>query len=135
MLAQNNHNNRMARVVANGFIMLGRCIPSVCTDQDLAAGWYNFLAQADVKDFILYPLNCHTADEKSKILFYWSEVLKTFSSVSLEPADYGMIALLAIFGILLAIGTIADFILNILNLRVLPEKFLQVKSFQKIDNL
>ena len=39
-----------------------------------------------------------------------------------------MIALLAIFGILLAIGTIADFILNILNLRVLPEKFLQVKD-------
>ena len=69
MLAQNNHNNRMARVVANGFIMLGRCIPSVCTDQDLAAGWYNFLTQAEIDGFILYPLNCHTADEKSKILF------------------------------------------------------------------
>ena len=47
-----------------------------------------------------------------------------------------MIALLAIFGILLTIGTIADFILNILNLRVLPEKFLQVKIkvFEKIIN-
>ena len=37
-----------------------------------------------------------------------------------------MIALLSIFGILLTIGTLADFILNILNLQTLPEKFLQV---------
>ena len=38
-----------------------------------------------------------------------------------------MIAVLAIFGTLIAIGTVADSILNIIKLEIIPEKFLQVK--------
>lgn len=37
-----------------------------------------------------------------------------------------MIGLLAVFGTLMAIGTVADGILNILKLEIIPEKFLQV---------
>ena len=69
MVAHNsNNNNRMANVFKNGFVFLGRCIPSVCSQEDLMYGWYNFLQEAEIpKDvFTLYPINCHTADEKSK---------------------------------------------------------------------
>ena len=37
-----------------------------------------------------------------------------------------MITVFAIFGTLIAIGTIADGILNIMKLEIIPEKFLQV---------
>ena len=37
-----------------------------------------------------------------------------------------MISVFAIFGTLIAIGTIADGILNIMKLDIVPEKFLQV---------
>ena len=46
--------------------------------------------------------------------------------VSLEAADWGMIALLAVFGSLLCIGTLADCFLNIFNIDILPEKFNQI---------
>ena len=57
-----------------------------------------------------------------------------FFPVSLDSADYGMIAVFAIFGTLIAIGTIADSILNIIKLEIIPEKFLQVQ-FQRIFHL
>ena len=44
----------------------------------------------------------------------------------MDSADYGMIGVLAAFGTLMAIGTVADGILNILKLDIIPEKFLQV---------
>ena len=37
-----------------------------------------------------------------------------------------MIGVLAAFGTLMTIGTVADGILNILKLEIIPEKFLQV---------
>ena len=37
-----------------------------------------------------------------------------------------MIGVLAAFGTLMAIGTVADGLLNILKLEIIPEKFLQV---------
>ena len=37
-----------------------------------------------------------------------------------------MIGVLAVFGTLMAIGTVADGILNILKLEIIPERFLQV---------
>ena len=43
-----------------------------------------------------------------------------------------MIAVLAIFGTLIAIGTIADGILNIMKLDIVPERFLRVKTFYRI---
>ena len=39
-----------------------------------------------------------------------------------------MIGVLAFFGTLIAIGTVADVILNILKLDIIPEKFLQVTN-------
>ena len=45
-----------------------------------------------------------------------------------------MIVILALFGTLMVIGTIADGILNILQLEIIPEKFLQVNfSIYKIN--
>ena len=41
-----------------------------------------------------------------------------------------MITVFAIFGTLIAIGTIADGILNIMKLEIIPEKFLQVDSLK-----
>ena len=42
-----------------------------------------------------------------------------------------MITVFAIFGSLIAIGTIADGILNIMKLEIIPEKFLQVALYLK----
>ena len=39
-----------------------------------------------------------------------------------------MIGVFAFFGTLIAIGTVADVILNILKLDIIPEKFLQVTN-------
>ena len=55
-------------------------------------------------------------------------ILYILASVSLDSTDYGMIAVLAIFGTLIAIGTIADGILNIMKLDIVPERFLQVEN-------
>ena len=46
----------------------------------------------------------------------------------MDSADYGMIGVLAFLGTLIAIGTVADGILNILKLDIIPEKFLQVTN-------
>ena len=69
MLAH-NHNTRLANVIKNGFVFLGRCIPSLCSQEDLMNGWYNFLQEAGIPQdvFTLYPINCHTVEEKSKEL-------------------------------------------------------------------
>ena len=68
MFAFNNNNIRMANVLKNGFVFLGRCIPSVCSMDDLMYGWYNFLNETQIPQdiYTLYPINCHTADETSK---------------------------------------------------------------------
>ena len=63
------------------------------------------------------------------ILYFTSCIL----SVSLDSTDHGMIAVFAIFGTLIAIGTIADGILNIMKLDIVPEKFLQVEDI--LENL
>ena len=52
--------------------------------------------------------------------------LKIFILVQLDSTDYGMITVFAIFGTLIAIGTVADGILNIMKLEIVPEKFLRV---------
>jgi len=97
------------------FIVLGRCIPSVCTDEDITNGWVNFVNYT--KEFVdlpvdlqFYPTSCHTKDE----------------TVSLEPADWAMIALFGVFGFILCIGTVADCLLNIFNIDILPEIFNQI---------
>ena len=46
--------------------------------------------------------------------------------VTLEKEDKAMIAVIAMFGILLLIGTIADSILNIMHLDIVPHSLLKV---------
>ena len=48
--------------------------------------------------------------------------------VTLEKEDKAMIAVIAIFGIFLLIGTIADTILNIMHLDIVPDSLLKVKN-------
>ena len=49
--------------------------------------------------------------------------------VTLEKEDKAMIAVIAIFGIFLLIGTIADTILNIMHLDIVPDSLLKVKKY------
>ena len=44
----------------------------------------------------------------------------------MTSADKGMIAVIAIFGILIGVGTIADCLVNVFNIDIVPTKFLQV---------
>ena len=109
---------------------MGRCVPSVCDRDDVQAGWNNFFSDSGLGGLLTpYVMNCHTEDEESKfrtcqIVSFTSCIL----SVSLDSTDHGMIAVFAIFGTLIAIGTIADGILNIMKLDIVPEKFLQVED-------
>ena len=51
----------------------------------------------------------------------------TFTNlVPMESEDWGMVALIGVFGFLLCIGTVADCLLNIFKLDILPEKFNQI---------
>ena len=52
--------------------------------------------------------------------------------VKLEAGDYGYIAVLVFFGILVAIGTISDILLNIFHLDFQSEKFVQVFAFETL---
>ena len=51
----------------------------------------------------------------------------TFTNlVPMESEDWGMVALIGVFGFLLCLGTVADCLLNIFKLDILPEKFNQI---------
>ena len=82
-----------------------------------------------VKTELIFELNI-----SFELCIMTNPFLIIFFPVSLDSADYGMIAVFAIFGTLIAIGTIADSILNIIKLEIIPEKFLQVQ-FQRIFHL
>ena len=53
--------------------------------------------------------------------------------VTLEKEDKAMIAVIAIFGIFLLIGTIADTILNIMHLDIVPDSLLKVNKIETIN--
>ena len=58
-------------LAGGGFLYLGRCIPSVCSEEDVHRGWRNFflefLQDASIPSpYLMTPLNCHTEDEESK---------------------------------------------------------------------
>jgi len=117
--ARDLHGPGLTELASYAWIVLGRCIPSVCSDEDIINGWVNFLnytrefselPEEAHNSFQFYPTSCHTQDEK----------------VSLEPADWGMIALLSVFGFFLCIGTVADCLLNIFRIDILPEQFNQI---------
>ena len=69
-------------LAGGGFLYLGRCIPSVCSEEDVKLGWTNFfldflqttnetLNATIPSPYIMTPLNCHTEDEESKLVQYW----------------------------------------------------------------
>ena len=64
-------------LAAGGFLYLGRCVPSVCSVEDVDLGWTNFfidflqttnetLHTTIPSPYIMTPLNCHTEEEESK---------------------------------------------------------------------
>ena len=44
---------------------MGRCVPSVCDEADVEAGWDNFFADIHLTWYKPYVINCHTEEEKS----------------------------------------------------------------------
>ena len=44
---------------------MGRCVPSVCDEADVQAGWDNFFADIHLTWYKPYVINCHTEEEKS----------------------------------------------------------------------
>ena len=122
-----------------GFWMMGRCVPSTCSIDDVNVGFVNFLAELaewlesqelsgiNLPDVTFQALNCHTEEEggtKDSFLFLNSK--NNIFLVKLEAGDYGYIAVLVFFGILILIGTISDVLLNIFHLDFQSEKFVQV---------
>ena len=119
-----------------------------CTEEDVFKGWTNFfidflqtshdyidtISNGTVNASIPFPysfyppMNCHTADEESKVSFFlgMKKIIFVFL-VTLEKEDKAMIAVIAIFGIFLLIGTIADTILNIMHLDIVPDSLLKVQ--------
>ena len=128
-------------LAGGGFLYLGRCVPSVCSVEDVDLGWTNFfidflqttnetLNAAIPSPYIMTPLNCHTEEEESKFNNCEIQVLifpYTILLVTLEPEDKAMIAVIAFFGTLLLIGTLADTILNIMHLDIVPDPLLKVE--------
>ena len=64
-------------LAGGGFLYLGRCVPSVCSAEDVDLGWTNFfidflqttnetLHTTIPSPYIMTPLNCHTEEEESK---------------------------------------------------------------------
>ena len=136
-------------MASGGFLLQGKCIPSVCTEEDVKQGWINFFidflqTSHDYIDTIsngtvnasipfpywMYPLNCHTADEESElnIRVMRRVILYDLFKVTLESEDKAMIAVIGVFGILLLVGTAADTILNIMHLDIVPDSFLKVNE-------
>ena len=122
-------------MASGGFLLQGKCIPSVCTEDDVRQGWVNFfqefIADASIPfPYWMYPLNCHTADEESElnILKFRRVILYDLFKVTLESEDKAMIAVIGVFGILLLVGTAADTILNIMHLDIIPDSFLKVNK-------
>ena len=122
-----------------GFWLMGRCIPSTCTMNDVDVGFVNFLddltawLEANQLTGIKLPnvtfkaLNCHTEDEGGKKKdFNFHRDSKDYCLVKLEAGDFAYIAALVFFGLLVAIGTISDVLLNIFHLDFQSEKFVQV---------
>jgi len=109
----------LGQIFYTGAWKLGRCVPSVCTAEDVAQGLRNFMEEVfnpqlgpDFMESIdVLALNCHTADEE----------------IPLEARDWGMIGVIAFFVVLVFIGTLIDIVLNILHLDdVFPDKAVQV---------
>ena len=101
-----------------GGLRLGRCIPSSCTAPDLQLGFQHFfnlaaelLSNGTEHSAAIggYPLNCHTADEQTR----------------LDGGDWAMIAVVAVFGFLVFIGTILDFFYNVIKMEI-SQKILQI---------
>ena len=122
-------------MASGGFLLQGKCIPSVCSEEDVKQGWVNFfrefIADASIPfPYWMYPLNCHTADEESElnILKFRRVILYDLFKVTLESEDKAMIAVIGVFGILLLVGTAADTILNIMHLDIIPDSFLKVNK-------
>ena len=87
-------HHTLQSLAAGGFLYLGRCVPSVCSEDDVFKGWTNFfidflqtshdyidtISNGTVNASIPFPysfyppMNCHTADEESKVSsFFWNE--------------------------------------------------------------
>ena len=107
-------------LLGSGLLRLGRCVPSLCTDQDIQFGFRNFLQNASAELGVVLPpvqavvLNSHVAGER------WE----------LENRDWAMIAVIAVFAILVIVGTVPDLVLNVCNINIFPEMFLKI--FQEI---
>ena len=75
------------QVLSNGFVVMGRCVPSVCDREDVQAGWNNFFHDTKLDSvFIPYVLNCHTEDEESKIRTY--KILSSFLNFYFSSARF-----------------------------------------------
>ena len=59
------------QVISNGYVVMGRCVPSICDKDDVQAGWNNFFSDTQLERLLTpYVLNCHTEDEESKFRTY-----------------------------------------------------------------
>ena len=68
---EQNTRGLFFQVIANGFLTMGRCVPSACDRDDVQAGWVNFFSDTGlINTGLLYPfvLNCHTEDEEGNIV-------------------------------------------------------------------
>ena len=95
-------------------ILLGRCVPSTCSKNDVEVGFNNFLRDLDAETagaiagaVEFAALNCHTVND----------------SVDLDAADYGMIIVIAFFGILLFTGTTIDVLKTFFDVQIVSEHY------------
>ena len=104
-----NHETRGEMEAYLTFLSLTRCIPSSCSEEDLTNSLTyflsnnNFTASFNIK-------NCHVGGEE----------------IPLDSADWAMITIIAIIGLLLAIGTFIDLTIKCLHADVYPEKLVQI---------
>ena len=121
-----------------GFWYIGRCIPSVCTMEDVEIGIENFMSELgdlleslhldiDLSGVTMQALNCHTQEDQGRLALYFPhDAHDLHYLVDLEAGDYVYILVLVCFAILVLIGTASDVLLNIFKLDFQSEKFLQV---------
>ena len=113
----------------NFIFKVGKCIPKVCTIEDIITGGMNFLAVLNQtvpgvvpgsNPLVALPLSCHTKDE----------------TIEMTTGDIIMIVVVSLFVLLISLSTWLDVGITVLGLPYLPHSLLPIlQGFSAYHNI
>ena len=112
--------------LATGLYKIGKCLPAECSEEDVSIGGRNYLVTESQgrynlsADIVTSVLSCHSPLQ---------------APARIEAGDGVMIAVLAIFALLILAGTLADLAVNVLKILELPRHYLaMLQGFSAYSN-